>query len=118
MAINTDAEQPKARKARGSAHRVEATNALALANQELAGGLQTTLKTAIEAQVQIGQQAAQIAHALETGEIGWAAFHAELAALRQDPAPLTPNWGALDMDAVISPGLAELCGVASAEDDE
>ena len=116
MAINT--EQPKARKARGSAHRIEATNALALANQELAGGLQTTLKTAIEAQVEIGQQAAQIAHALETGEIGWAAFHAELAALRQDPAPLTPNWGELDVNAVISPGLAELCGVTSAEDDE
>jgi hypothetical protein len=74
---------------------------MALANQGLAHGLQSTLKTAVESQVQIGKQAAQIARALEEGEIGYAAFQQELASLRQEPMPIAPNWGALDVNAIM-----------------
>jgi hypothetical protein len=109
MAINTDqpqrpadtANQAKRPQRKASAHRVEATNAMALANQGLAHGLQTTLKTAVESQVTIGKQAAVVAHALETGEVGYAAFQQELAALRQEPMPVAPNWGALDVNAIM-----------------
>jgi hypothetical protein len=109
--------QPK--RPQGKAARVEATNALALANQGLAHGLQATLKTAVESQVTIGKQAAQVAHALESGEIGYAAFAHELAALRQEPMPIAPNWGALDVNAIMpsSDEMADLilgvCGLAS-----
>lgn len=103
-----------------SAHRVEATNALAMATQGLATNLQSTLKAAVESQVTVAKQAAQVAHALETGEIGYAAFQAELANLRQEPVTLTPNWGGLDIDAIMPSSdemasiILDVCGFAKA----
>jgi hypothetical protein len=93
--------QPKRPRGKASAARVEATNALALANREVVNGMQATLKSAVEAQITTGQQAAKVAAALENGEVAYVAFQQELAALRQEPKPLFVQWDKLDVSDVL-----------------
>lgn len=107
MAIDTDKlrNQPtQPRKSRPKAvtgDRVQAVNALAVANQSVVGEMQTVLATAVQAQIVSGQQAAKIARAVETGELAWGAFEQELAALRQDRVRLTPSFATLDVNAIL-----------------
>lgn len=107
MAIDTDKlrNQPtQPRKSRPKAvtgDRVQAVNALAVANQGVVGEMQTVLATAVQAQIVSGQQAAKIARAVETGELAWGAFEQELAALRQERVKLTPSFATLDVNEIL-----------------
>jgi hypothetical protein len=98
---STASETPKRPRGKAFAAQIEATNALALANRDVVNGMQTTLKSAVEAQIATGQQAAKVAAALESGEIAYVAFQHELAALRQEPKPLFIQWDKLDVSDVL-----------------
>ena len=107
MAIDTDKlrNQPtQPRKSRPKAvtgDRVQATNALAMANQSVVGEMQTILRSAVEAQLQSGAQAAEIAHRVQTGELAWGAFQHKLAELRQEQPRFTPTFQTLDVAAIL-----------------
>jgi len=107
MAIDTDKlrNQPtQPRKSRPKAvtgDRVQATNALAMANQSVVGEMQTILRSAVEAQLQSGAQAAEIAHRVQTGELAWGAFTHKLAELRQEQPRFNPKFQTLNVDAIL-----------------
>lgn len=112
MAIDTDKlrqpQQPQSagqpRKSRTKAvtgNRVEAANALALANQGVVGEMQGLLKAAVDAQITSGHQAAEIAHAVETGQLGWGAFQQRMAELRQERVRFEPQFATLNVNAIL-----------------
>jgi hypothetical protein len=104
MPVTDEQLNSKPRKARAKAitgDRVQATSALAVANQAVVGEMQAILRTAVEAQLQSGAQAAEIAHRVQTGELAWGAFQHKLAELRQEQPRFTPTFQTLDVAAIL-----------------
>ena len=97
--LNSRPRKTRARAVTGD--RIEAVNALAVANQSVVGEMQAVLKGAVEAQLQSGAQAAEIAHRVQTGELAWGAFQHRLAELRQEPARLVPQFATLNVVAIM-----------------
>jgi hypothetical protein len=101
--------EPKApRGNRATAHRVEAVNALALANKETVGELQAVLTNAIDAQRSVAKQTAQVFESLMSGEFLHQQIQAELAQIEQAKGPLKVEFETFGPIALLGSGGREL----------